>query len=59
MVVTQMPAPLVAQHRQREFRQDDEAILVAFAVADIQAHVLTVDVGDGEAQGFAQAQTHA
>ena len=54
-----MPAPLAAQYGEGEVGQDDEAIVVAFAVADMQTHVCCVDVGDGEAEGFAQAQAHA
>ena len=53
------PAPLAAQHGKGEVRQDGEAIVVVFAVTDMQAHVGCVDVGDGEAKGFAQAQAHA
>ena len=59
VVVTQVPGPLAAQHGEGEVRQDDEAIVVAFAVTDMQAHVCCVDVDDGEAKGFAQARAHA
>ena len=52
-----VPAPLAAQHGEGdgEIGEDDEAIVVAFAVTDMHAHVGCVDVGDGKAKGFAQA----
>jgi hypothetical protein len=51
-----MALPLLAQESQRVFGQRDVTVAVALAGADVQEHALGIDVGDLEAQGFAQAQ---
>jgi hypothetical protein len=51
-----MAFPLFAQEQERAHRQGHVAVLVAFAGADVQEHPSGVNVGDFQAQTFAQAQ---
>ena len=51
-----MGFPLLTQQQQGALRQRDVAVLVTFAAADVQEHALRINVGNLEAQAFAQAQ---
>ena len=50
-------SPLFAQELESALRQGDVPIAIAFGLADVQKHAAGVDVGHGDAQAFAQAQT--
>jgi len=52
-----MGFPLLAQEEQGALGQGDVAIAIAFARADMQEHASGIDVGNLEAQAFAQTQT--
>ena len=54
-----MGLPEASQKIERRLRQRDEAIFVAFGVADMHARVRGVDIAQLQAQSFAQAQTQA
>lgn len=49
--------PLLAQEQQGALGQGDVAVAIAFARADMQEHASGIDVGNLEAQAFAQTQT--
>ena len=49
-------SPLLAQALESPFGQGDVTIAIAFARADVQEHAPGVDIGNGQAQAFAQAQ---
>ena len=53
------PSTVCATPRGGHGRQDDEAILVAFAATHVDAAPFGVDVADLEMEGLAQAQTEA
>ena len=48
--------PVGAQRRQQARRDRHEAFLLPFALANVQGHAGTVDVGDLQAQQFPQSQ---
>ena len=51
-----MSSPLLAQELESALGQRNVTVAIAFAGADVQEHAPGVDVGDGQAQAFAQAQ---
>ena len=52
-----MSYPLLAQALESALGQGDVTIAIALARADVQEHAPGVDVGNGQTQAFAQAQT--
>lgn len=51
-----MGSPLLAQELERALGQGNVTITIAFARADVQEHAPGIDIGNGQAQAFAQAQ---
>ncbi len=54
-----MRLPEAAQQRERRLRQRNEAILVAFGIADMHTVARRIDIPQLQSQSFAQAQSQA